>query len=277
MPTPTRLPLILQISILRKILLLNDGRDKLLKIIQYSAKFATFIREIHIPTKQISGISIHPNSIKNLISTLSVSRRIIRLGHFLEPLHELTSPTTLPKNATAWKKTRHSLQTLNNAIGVINDITDDIICLVKINVLKTKDLQQFERVSERLWFTTIFVDLVESLFVLMEYYSLRSEFVESARKQRVKMLEVSKRQVGSRGEKNPVVYEFKTEFDEKIAKVDEKLVMQKLSIVKLLSDGVFCGFDVCKLGHLGWSDGWQITSGLVSGLLSTYKLYVKNA
>ncbi|KAG1526258.1 hypothetical protein G6F52_002595 [Rhizopus delemar] len=48
--------------------------------------------------------------------------------------------------------------------------------------------------------------------------------------------------------------------------------MIKVSIVKLFMDGIFCG---CDLWRPAYSNGAQAWSGLFSGLLSLYKLWVK--
>jgi hypothetical protein len=55
--------------------------------------------------------------------------------------------------------------------------------------------------------------------------------------------------------------------------------MDRISLVKLLADYIFCTIDVLHLGER-WSvpqtaDGLQAGSGLVAALLGTLKLYLK--
>ena len=51
--------------------------------------------------------------------------------------------------------------------------------------------------------------------------------------------------------------------------------MQRITLMKLFADFIFCSIDVFELGGR-ISDGWQISAGLVAAILGTFKLYLKN-
>ncbi|KAJ1566940.1 hypothetical protein HK096_011546, partial [Nowakowskiella sp. JEL0078] len=269
---------ILWIALLRKILLLNDGRDKILKVVQYSAKFWLFLRALTVSSEK-GDVSTKP--IKNLISAFSLSRRVIRLGSSLGPFNALMRlyPFAPLHARTTLDFLRFYLEAVNSCIGIVNDTVDDLICLIKIGYSSPRYLSYYNSLSDRLWFSTILIDLFENSQALLELYDSRKDLVRRASKQKGKMSDVARRQVLIQSENNvekiASIYEFSTEYDDRIEKMEHKVTMQQIGIIKLLADGVFCGFDVLRLGDRGWSDGWQTTSGLASALLSSYKLCIK--
>ena len=56
-------------------------------------------------------------------------------------------------------------------------------------------------------------------------------------------------------------------------KLASKMFISRISLVKLISDFVFCTIDVF---HLDVNGGVQAVSGLTAALLGTYKLYIKH-
>ena len=119
---------------LRKILLLSDGRDKVLKVVQYSIKMSLALRLIT----------------KDTTSSFSISRKMIRLGHWLESLHAFSNA----------KSTVDSASALN---GVFNDVFDDIVCLGKINLIDPSWSEFAAPLSDRLWLVSIFIDISQTV------------------------------------------------------------------------------------------------------------------
>lgn len=206
--------------ILHKILLLNDGRDKLLKVAQYFSKSFIWIQKSQ------------SKSLAQLVYHLSMARKAIRLAHFLDPLFDLiealgSKPTTLEEK----------LKPMGSFFGIINDISDDIICFGKMGVFDKKWVTRFTPLSDRLWFMTIFIDLHAAVLSVLRIEKAAS-LPEKASDQAIK----------------------------------QKLLLARVSVIKLLGDLLFCWIDVFKLDV---SDGFQSLAGLLTGSLGTFKLIKK--
>jgi hypothetical protein len=74
---------------------------------------------------------------------------MLRLGHWLEPLHALS---TRPKT---------QLELLNTVLGLLNDVSDDVYCLSKIGLIDGVYGKIAEPWSNRLWMSTILLDMQE--------------------------------------------------------------------------------------------------------------------
>lgn len=57
--------------------------------------------------------------------------------------------------------TNVTLEDFNNICSIINDLSDDAICLVKIGFLSTKNLRTYDRLSTYLWFICTCLDLFD--------------------------------------------------------------------------------------------------------------------
>jgi hypothetical protein len=105
---------LVRLLIWRNILLLTDGRDKTLKIFQYLAKVMMWADIL--PSKSKSE-----SKAKLLASHFSLIRKVLRLGHVLEPFHDgLDLIGKKSYNSLAEK-----LAPLNVLIGMLNDLTDE--------------------------------------------------------------------------------------------------------------------------------------------------------
>jgi hypothetical protein len=220
---------LVRVLVIRKILLLNDGRDKILKVAQYSAKVLLWL--------VLMEKSVNQTRAKQIATHFSIVRKVIRLGHFLEPFSEGLDIAKEPHFETTAQK----LAPLNVLIGIANDISDDIICLSKLGVLEKGWTERMTPYSDRLWYSSIFIDL-------------HSNWTET----------------------NKLIQKYDQESSiEQKEKLAQKIFMARISLIKLLADFVFCTVDVFELGERV-SPGWQNLSGLLAALLGTYKLYVKN-
>jgi hypothetical protein len=218
---------LVKILVLRKILLLTDGRDKLMKVMQYGSKillWKVFIAET--TPKQRLG---------SLANQLSTTRKLIRLGHCLEPFAD-SIQILKDKN---FNTTDQKLAPLNAALSFTNDIVDDMICLAKIGVIDKSWGSKLTPLSDRLWYSTIFIDVHANLSATRELVQKR----DAERSTELKL------------------------------QISHKIDMQYVSLVKLLADFVFCSVDVFELQV---SPGVQHLSGFLAAILGTFKLYVKN-
>lgn len=204
---------------LKLLLSLSDGRDKTFKLLQYSLKLALILRLI----RRRSPLEQH---VKAAVSSFSTTRKMLRLGHWLEPWHALSlllsSPSTKPLSLD------QALAMLNLVLGLLNDLVDDCYCLARIKALPESWGHRVEPWSNRLWLATIVLDLRENNLSL-------------------------------------------------IACDDEKQHQANrfwlhVTRMKLIMDLLFCSYDVF---YLNWHDGWQTGTGLLSGMMSAYKLWDK--
>ncbi|KAJ3398464.1 hypothetical protein HDV05_002477, partial [Chytridiales sp. JEL 0842] len=268
--TKFQIPLFLQLMVIRKILLTNDGRDKVLKCLQYGSKALLWAfvleRAVAAYTKQpfnLDKVSKETNirpRLEKLIPQLSMARKIVRLFHFLEPMDSLANfklSDLTSKSLTPLERRMAFLSLVSNGLGVVNDMSDDAVALSKMGVLSKGWSTKCTPLSDRLWFVSILLDVHE---LLVDMVAVRGKL---ARYQR------SYNKGGSEGD------EVKMKAEK--AKLESKLRMQVISLTKLGADFVFCSYDVLGLGDKGWNEGWQTISGLTSALLGTYKLYVKHA
>lgn len=143
--------LLIRILIFKRILALTDGRDKLMKVIQYTAKFLLW--------KYPSTDSEMKSKAKIISSQFSTIRKVIRLAHFLEPLNEGYDIMRSAKYATTAEK----LAPLGAIIGICNDISDDLICLSKIGLIAKEHSKRLTPISDRLWLFSIFIDIQANL------------------------------------------------------------------------------------------------------------------
>lgn len=121
---------------IKQILELTDGRDKALKILQYAMLLYINLRGTRKMFPKLAAF----------VSALSVSRKAIRLGHFLYPLSS---------------KTKTIRQKLQVCLEVALDILDDVLFLAKIKAI---DEYWFvvEPYANKLWATCICLDLQDS-------------------------------------------------------------------------------------------------------------------
>ena len=218
---------IVKILILRKILLLTDGRDKLMKVFQYGSKillWKVFIKESNSKAR-----------LGSLSAQFSLTRKILRLGHCLEPFADSVQ---ILKDSN-YNDTAQILAPLNAVLSFINDLVDDGICLSKIGVVDKSWTSRLTPYSDRLWYSTIFIDVHANLMGMQELL---------AKKEAEKSAELR-------------------------IQISNKIFMQQLSLVKLLADFTFCSVDVFELPV---SPGVQHLSGFLAAILGTFKLYVKH-
>ncbi|KAF9294090.1 Peroxisomal membrane protein PMP27 [Mortierella antarctica] len=242
------------IQIIREISDLVDGRDKTIKVIQYFAK--VFLWLFLSNPKQYELLA---SRIKALAKQFSTTRKVLRLGHFIDPMatvlhmgavlvHNVQKQgwksTLARKPDASWRNTvRERLGDMNNAIGFVQDISDDIYCLGVIGVLDRSFADKAEPWSNRLWMVGVSIDLHENLQSIWDV------------KQQIKALQ---------GEDEKVVAQR--------AKLENKLHWLQVTTVKLSGDFLFCAYDNL---HCSFSDGFQAVTGFISGLAGAYKFVGK--
>ncbi|KAJ3106146.1 hypothetical protein HDU97_006963 [Phlyctochytrium planicorne] len=292
-------PSYFRLMVLRKILTLNDGRDKVLKCVQYGSKAILYLKIVEklaeratakgwtllAPIKNKDG-SISPapmaSRLQSLVSHMSMTRKIVRLAHFLEPIDTLVQfvgdeaqwglllpfLTSGPHKHATFTERVLAFGTLAGAlIGIANDLSDDAICLAKMGVLDKAWSKTCTPISDQCWFASIFIDVHELL----------QDFV--AQKGKLAKLRKEAALANSSGKTvSPEVSAADAKAREELEKkIQDKLLMHRVSLAKLAADFIFCTIDVFHLGDRGLDDGWQVFSGLTAAILGTSKLYIKNS
>ncbi|ORX90367.1 hypothetical protein K493DRAFT_230801 [Basidiobolus meristosporus CBS 931.73] len=233
--TTKKLPFI---DVFRKILKSTDGRDKFMKLMQYALKIIllTYFRRS----------DRHPSLRKQasvLSSSFSNTRKILRLGNCVEPYHKLKTECgklSQLKNYDTNQMYLYIRVMFKTTVSLINTLSDDLFCLSKLGVLSPSIGQRTGRLSLRLWMINIVLDSQDSIEEVCRLLSsLKSNTIELGKE-----------------------------------KSTEQLFWACLNVLKLLCDGLFCGYDIleCKFSPL-----FQASVSFISGVISTYKLWFRTA
>ncbi|KAI3650107.1 hypothetical protein MP228_005739 [Amoeboaphelidium protococcarum] len=151
---------------LHNVLLITDGRDKFLKIIQYACKLYVLQSQSSVLTKEGKSSL---QKISNLVSALSNARKMVRLLHCIQPWQEVQS---ILKKGFQQQDVETQISLLNNSLSVLNDISDDIVALCKVGVLDKSHSARFEFYSNNMWFLCICLDLRD---IIKTYRSLMAQ------------------------------------------------------------------------------------------------------
>lgn len=122
----------------------TDNKDKLLKVLQYVCKLLV-----------VSKVSARTGDFKSFASTLSLARKLGRLGNWLpaiQEVHELSQEQEFTLES--------ALKFISALTSLGNDLLDDWICLQKGRLLtKQPYLDALDNWSTRLWFVNVSIDL----------------------------------------------------------------------------------------------------------------------
>src|SRR5271169_6857633 len=124
------------LKILSNALLLTEGRDKVVKLLQYTSRLILLLASR--PSKRL----------KPFISQMSMTRKVLKLGHGIFPYNELIF------NGCA---TKHDL--FRVIVEFMNDFWDDVYCLSRIGLLRSARLQNWSEIwANRAWMMSILID-----------------------------------------------------------------------------------------------------------------------
>jgi hypothetical protein len=160
------------LNIIQKFLKELDGRDKLMKIVQY---FIKILLHYHlVKAKHWSTITSH----------FSMTRKLLRLGTAIGPMREIAP----------FKSSIKDTLILSNAI--VNNISDDVFCLYKLGVFGSYLGKRSEMISAYCWFAGIFIDIKENVDTMNKLQQLEStkkndDLKLEQTRQKIFMIEVS--------------------------------------------------------------------------------------
>ncbi|KXS16599.1 hypothetical protein M427DRAFT_144677 [Gonapodya prolifera JEL478] len=165
---PPRRPtaLVLALLLTKKVQSRTDGRDVLLKVPQYLAGTLLYLAsQLGVPKPENQG------RLNNLKSNFSVARRIIRLGHVVQPLSTVVDVVRdLLKHREEVVKLEHPKSGEDFArlfalfqvfLAIANDVCDDLGTLSSIGVLPSK-YAVADYYGVRLWATGNLIDQFET-------------------------------------------------------------------------------------------------------------------
>jgi hypothetical protein len=131
----------------------TDNKDKLLKILQYICKLLV-----------VGKFSLRLADMKSFAATLSLARKLGRLGNWVPAVEELYELSKEKRFSIDW-----SLRTISVLASFSNDLLDDWICLQRGRLLvKQPFLEKLDHWSTRLWFLNVSIDLHFALKKLMK-------------------------------------------------------------------------------------------------------------
>ncbi|KAL7335311.1 hypothetical protein PS15p_200803 [Mucor circinelloides] len=154
-------------NVIQRLLKELDGRDKIMKIIQYFIKILLHYKLVK--AKHFSTITSH----------FSMTRKLLRLGTAIGPIREL-SPL---KNSIP-----STLITLN---ALVNNVSDDVFCLYKLGVFGSKLGAISERISAYCWFAGILIDLREGAANMSKLQAKATKDNDAELKQKIHVAEIS--------------------------------------------------------------------------------------
>lgn len=156
------------LNVIQKLLKELDGRDKMMKIIQYFIKILLHYKLVN--AKHWSTIT----------SNFSMTRKLLRLGTALEPMRQLSTKNTV-------------LQFILLSHAIVNNISDDIFCLHKLGVFGKNVGDRSETLSAYLWFSGIFIDLRDNFksLVKLQQQSVSKDLSIEQRRQKIFVTEIS--------------------------------------------------------------------------------------
>ncbi|KAJ3015228.1 UNVERIFIED_CONTAM: hypothetical protein HDU68_012826 [Siphonaria sp. JEL0065] len=289
--SPSPNAILLRLILFRKVLLLNDGRDKSLKVLQYVSKVLLWSTLLTHLSSQKSHPSIQ-TALQSLIPHLSIARKLVRLGNFMAPLEFLAA--TPPSMANGYL-----FNLLSNVNALWTCLADDSVTLAKVGIWNQKEWMQTW--ADRLWLFGIGFDCLDTfwkwkavarrIFLLQEKKRILGlQLQQSVSGAVMKVSEFVDDEDGTvvqGGIGCDVVDRMLRKVDSELESVEKEAWLVELNAGKLVADFVFCSFDVFRVVKLVEQRGglmkgkvsatqlqrFQDVAGLISAILGTWKLY----
>jgi hypothetical protein len=183
------------VKIFIEAILLTEGRDKVVKLLQYTSRLILLFSPTHI------------KRLKPFISQMSMTRKVLKLGHGVFPYYECTQMGI----------GRYEL--VRAVVEFINDFWDDVYCLSRIGFLRSAKVQYLSEIwANRAWMTGIVMDL----HVLMEKRTKMMKKIKDSQGRFLNVPGMAEKDMASQ-------------------KLGIEAFWIDISILKLLADLGFCG------------------------------------
>lgn len=263
-------------EIWREMLKTTVGRDKAVKLMQYSLKvyllFHTtamasgFMRKRGRPSWELELVK----RLERTVAGFSLTRRCLILFDWLEPLTSIqaqqAAPLTFDSSSPSKSKPKPKpiLHSLLHApplvlLGLLNGIADDVHTFAKLGLLGSRAGQRAGRFADWCWLLSTLAALVENN-VEMAMVGQHQGEVES----RLYAESMS----GATAKSTPT----NTKIDDtELQRLNQKMYWLQVTRTKLLMDLVFVSYDVFQFKRA--KAPMQALTGLTAAALSTAKLY----
>ncbi|ODV91466.1 hypothetical protein CANCADRAFT_71370 [Tortispora caseinolytica NRRL Y-17796] len=134
----------------------REGKDKMIKIIQYIGKVVLWGMKAG-PAGEKRWSLENERVVRALVDNFSMFRKMIRLFDWVEPLHEIAE-YVMPAGNNKGKVDMLAIS--RSVFDLVNTVADDVYCLYKMKVIQSKQIGEIADVqSNRAWLGTICIDL----------------------------------------------------------------------------------------------------------------------
>ena len=141
-----------RVRVLRAILQSTDGRDKCIKVIQYSLRLYTFLTLRQQQRHLLKPDALMVLRAKAATREFSTFRKIIRLGNEANAL-----------DALMYSAARNHYDLARALLELINALCDDLYCLARIGLFSSDVRDWSDTWCNRIWFVSILADLQKAL------------------------------------------------------------------------------------------------------------------
>ncbi|KAG5456418.1 MAG: peroxisomal biogenesis factor 11 [Olpidium bornovanus] len=222
------------LKVVRKIIALTDGRDKAMKFVQYSGKMLLWLWLYDKKSHPVSAPRLAA-----LVSTLSTTRKMIRLAHVVEPASDLadflTGKAVPPASGRPIKDHfMYRLAFFGAVVGVLNDLADDVYSLAKIGALSKSLIKPADKLANRLWLAGIVVDTV----------STADDLISAEKSYRAFMRRAALQSDGVRDGCKPDRPDDATLDYLELRKLKDRRYWLRITLLKFIMDGIFCRWDI---------------------------------
>ncbi|KIM27585.1 hypothetical protein M408DRAFT_330017 [Serendipita vermifera MAFF 305830] len=270
-PISRRSKAVRAIEVWREMFSSSNGRDKALKLIQYSIRVYLFF---HLrsskyirrqPQKAWEADMI--TGLGKAYAGLSLSRKCMIMFNWLAPLSTISAPDSLPSSKGPGRPKQQPLlrKLLHSPPPVLLDLlcglADDLATFYKLGLVPQRIGQRAESLADWCWFSGTLVDLVEVGVELSVVGGAISE-IEG------RLYRESMSTPGAATTSGQATDEVE------LTKLRRQQYWSRVQQLKLFMDLIFVSYDVFHLKK--YSDAVKSFSGLASAVLSSMKLYDKH-
>ncbi|KAL1410951.1 hypothetical protein Q8F55_001894 [Vanrija albida] len=140
--SPKRLPGPHAVEVLAALMDLSKGRDKILKIVQYSMRSYLYVLGLIAAVRPLTKwFTANRKRTQIAVSGLSLTRKCLLLLNPLRPAGALLSPE--PTSAREF---------LGHLVDLVGALADDVYCLSKLGIMSRKKGAIADRWANRIWF-----------------------------------------------------------------------------------------------------------------------------
>ncbi|GHJ85879.1 hypothetical protein NliqN6_2281 [Naganishia liquefaciens] len=176
-----------RLNVLSKVVDSSNGRDKVLKSLQYAAKsyiwlFITLRRSLVLPL-DAQIIPSHIQRLSSATSSISLARKCLRLFGPIPPFNLLIQETPLPPSAF-----------FNCILAFLTACADDVVCLSKLGLISKRTGEWADKWANRFWLLKALADLLK-LSILRAIFPRRRPINPSPSPEELIRLEKEKQEI----------------------------------------------------------------------------------